>query len=203
MKEIYKQIPLYRFLSYCNEKEMKKNVLDCGAGGNQPPLNLFAENGYKTYGIEFCEEEAKLANEYGFERGNKLNINVGDMRKIEYNDENFSFVYSYNSVFHMKKTDVIKSIEEMKRVLKPEGLMFVNFLSIDDHRCGIGPIVGKNEYEQFDDELPVIHSYYEYSEAEKYFENMDILYKEIRVLERRYKGEKIKQGFIDYILRKK
>ncbi|WP_026881107.1 hypothetical protein [Clostridium akagii] len=38
-------------------------------------------------------------------------------------------------------------------------------------------------------------------ETDKYFENMKILYKEIRVLERIYDGEKIRQGFVDYIVK--
>ncbi len=69
--------------------------------------------------------------------------------------------------------------------------MFVNFLSIDDFRCGEGPHLGNNQYEQMDDE-PVIHSYFELDEAEAYFENMSILAKERRVLERVHEGERIK-----------
>lgn len=33
MAEIFKQIPLYRFLAYCEDKNnFEKTVLDCGAG---------------------------------------------------------------------------------------------------------------------------------------------------------------------------
>jgi len=53
-----------------------------------------------------------------------------------------------------------------------------------------------------DEDMPVIHSYFEEDEPDMYFENMKILYKESRVLERIYKGEKIKQGFVDYIVKK-
>lgn len=34
------------------------------------------------------------------------------------------------------------------------------------------------------------------------FEEMKILHKEIRIVERIYEGEKIKQGFVDYIVKK-
>ncbi|MFA9378338.1 MAG: hypothetical protein ACERKZ_16580 [Lachnotalea sp.] len=71
--------------------------------------------------------------------------------------------------------------------------------------CGAGgdcPVdLGENQYEQMDD-FTVIHSYFEECEAEKYLEGMEILYKEDRILERIYEGEKIKQGFVDYIVRK-
>ena len=74
-------------------------------------------------------------------------------------------------------------------------------MSIDDFRFGEGPHLGKNQYEQMDDE-PVIHSYFDYDEADKYFEDMQFILKERRVVERVFEGEKIKQGFIDYIFRK-
>lgn len=202
MNEIFKQIPLYRFIMFCNETTMDKTVLDCGAGGDCPPLSLFSEYGYLTHGIEFNINQLEEANKYANKKSQYLNIKQGDMRQLKLENESFNFVYSYNSVFHMTKADVSKSINEMKRVLKPKGLLFVNFLTTKDFRCGTGVEVGENQYEQMDDDIPVIHSYFEECEPDMYFENMKILYKEIRVLERIYEGEKIKQGFVDYIVKK-
>ncbi|MBB6217023.1 ubiquinone/menaquinone biosynthesis C-methylase UbiE [Anaerosolibacter carboniphilus] len=201
MEKIFRQIPLYRFLMVCNEENSDKRILDCGAGGDCPPLSLFSKYGYQTTGIEFDEEQLKRAQKFGDSHGQCLGIQLGDMRTLPFPDEHFGNVYSYNSIFHMKKVDIEKSILEMKRVLKSNGLMFVNFLSTDDFRCGEGPCVGDNEYEQMDD-VPVIHSYFTHSEADRYFEDMKILYKEVRILERVYEGELIRQGFIDYIVRK-
>lgn len=202
MNEIFKQIPLYRFIMFCNETAMNKKVLDCGAGGDYPSLSLFSEYGYETHGIELNSKQLEKANIYVSKKSQNLNIERGDMRKLNFENEYFSFVYSYNSVFHMTKSDVLNSINEMKRVLKPEGLLFVNFLTTKDHRCGTGVAMGENQYEQMDDYIPVIHSYFEEDEPEKYFNNMKILYKESRVLERIFEGKKIRQGFVDYIVKK-
>lgn len=202
MNEIFKQIPLYRFIMFCNETAMNKKVLDCGAGGDYPSLSLFSEYGYETHGIELNSKQLEKANIYASKKSQNLNIERGDMRKLNFENEYFSFVYSYNSVFHMTKSDVLNSINEMKRVLKPEGLLFVNFLTTKDYRCGTGVAMGENQYEQMDDYIPVIHSYFEEDEPEKYFNNMKILYKESRVLERIFEGKKIRQGFVDYIVKK-
>ena len=202
MKKIFSQIPLYRFLMVCNESAESKNVLDCGAGGDSPPLSMFNEYGYKTTGIESDPKQIEKAVSFSKKSNQALEIIEADMRKLPFGEASFDCVYSYNSIFHMKKDDIKKGIKEMKRVLKPKGLMFVNFLSTDDFRCGEGPCIGDNEYEQMDDE-PVIHSYFKHNEADGYFLDMKILYKEIRILERIYDGEPIKQGFIDYILVKK
>lgn len=200
---IFKQTPLYRFLQLCNEEDNQnsKKILDCGAGGNNPPLSLFYSFGYETTGIDLDLNQVEKANTFGRSNNQNINIRLGDMTKLDFSDEFFDFVYSYNSIFHMKKKEIEKAIIEMKRVLKPNGLMFINFLSIDDFRCGEGPHLGENQYEQMDDE-PVIHSYFEYNEAEKYFSDMKIVIKERRIIERIYEGEKISQGFIDYITKK-
>lgn len=202
MNKIFKQIPLYRFLMFCNETQMEKTILDCGAGGDCPPLSLFADYGYITHGVEYNQDQLQVANHFASQRNQSLNIKQGDMRSLEFQEEAFSFVYSYNSVFHMEKTDILTSVNEMKRVLKTNGLLFVNFLTTKDFRCGTGVDLGQNQYEQMDD-YPVIHSYFAEGEPEQYFEDMEMLYKEDRVLERIYGGERIRQGFVDYILRKR
>ncbi|WP_026885709.1 class I SAM-dependent methyltransferase [Clostridium beijerinckii] len=202
MNEIFRQIPLYTFIMFCNETTMDKVVLDCGAGGNCPPLSLFSEYGYKTHGIEFDINQLKEANMYAHKKNQDLNIEHGDMRYLKFGDETFSFVYSYNSVFHMRKEDVLKSMNEMKRVLKPGGLLFINFLTTKDSRYSIGIDIGENQYEQMERNTSVIHSYFEECEPDTYFEDMEILHKEIRVLERMDEGEKIRQGFVDYIVKK-
>lgn len=202
MNEIIRQVPIYRFLKYCNETDMDKTVLDCGAGGNCPPLSLFADYGYITAGIEFSESQLKEAEKFAKNNGQNLYLEQGDMRKLRFDDSTFSFLYSYNSVFHMSKCDVEKSINEFKRVLKPGGLMFVNFLTTSDYRCGNGENLGQNQYNQIEGGIPIIHSYFEDSEPDKYFNDMEVIYKESRVLERIFEGEKIKQGFVDYIVKK-
>lgn len=205
MNQILKQTPLYRFLEYCNaEKPCERpKILDCGAGGSMPPLLLFHSYGYETHGVEYDQGQVALAKASPYISSNDINLGIiqGDMRTLPFEDASFDFIYSYNSIFHMKKVDIAKSISEMKRVLKPGGLMFVNFLSVDDFRFGEGPDLGDNQFEQMDDE-PVIHSYFEYDEAERYFEDMGFVFKERRIIERMFEGDRIRQGFVDYIVRK-
>ena len=202
MEKIFRQIPLYRFLKYSNECNSSKNILDCGAGGNMPPLSLFSKFDYKTTGIELDDNQLLLAKEYEQVNNETLNIIKGDMTDLKFEDASFNFVYSYNSIFHMKKEDIQKSIHEMKRVLKKDGLMFVNFLTTYDAGCGTGEAMGNNQFLQMERGIPTIHSYYDDSESDKLFDDMVILYKETRIIDRIYEGDKIKQSYVDYILKK-
>jgi ubiquinone/menaquinone biosynthesis C-methylase UbiE len=177
-------------------------VLDCGAGGNCPPLALFSEFGYKTYGIELSDSQIEKAKEFSKVNNIDINISKGNMTSLPFDNESISFIYSYNTIFHMRKTDISKAISEIKRVLKPGGICFVNFLSINDKNCGDGEKIGEGEFLQEEDGEKVIHAYYDINEAEAHFKGMNILMKENRILERIFEGEKIKQGYIDYIVQK-
>jgi len=68
-----------------------------------PALGLFAENGYHVTEVEFFDTEIEKANLFGDKIGKKLNIICSNMKKLPFQDESFSFSYSYNSIFHMKK----------------------------------------------------------------------------------------------------
>jgi ubiquinone/menaquinone biosynthesis C-methylase UbiE len=119
-------------LRQCNASSLEKQILDCGAGGREPPLALFYQYGYQTYGIEIAEEALSEATRFCRERAMHLNIFRGDMRHIPFTSESFSFVYAFNSIMFMTKPDVALSMGEIERVLKPGGLVYVNFVSVDE-----------------------------------------------------------------------
>lgn len=56
MNEIIWASPLYLFLKYCNESSLGKVILDCGAGGESPPLALFYQYDYETNGIDISDK---------------------------------------------------------------------------------------------------------------------------------------------------
>ncbi|WP_246366915.1 class I SAM-dependent methyltransferase [Paraliobacillus salinarum] len=140
MEHVFNQTPLYKFLSYCNHEGLERSVLDCGAGGPFPPLALFKQFDYQTYGIELNDGQIKKASIFAINHNLALNIRKGDIRNLPFNDHSISYIYSYNTIFHMKKDDIVMAINEMKRVLKTGGLCFINFLSIHDEGFGEGEI---------------------------------------------------------------
>jgi ubiquinone/menaquinone biosynthesis C-methylase UbiE len=197
--EVIWATPLYEFLRQCNNSALEKNVLDCGAGGDKPPLSLFNQYGYKTYGVEIAEEA--LSEAQGFCRKHQVSLNIfrGDMRQLPFAGESFSFVYCFNAIFFMTKPDIEISMKEIERVLKDEGLCYVNFLSVDDPDnrtfCKTAPAIDLLKSERF--------AKHEDSEAEGYFDDFQILRKEKKMVEKAYGKEKIRQVTIEYIAKKK
>ncbi|MBY9021619.1 MAG: class I SAM-dependent methyltransferase [Candidatus Lokiarchaeota archaeon] len=125
---------LYTFLDYALDAEVEKTIIDCGAGGKFPKIALYAMIGFETYGIEISEERMKMAEDFAKKRGLKVHIVKGDIRSLPYESESYGFTYSYNTIFHMNKEDLGVAINEMLRVVKKHGLIYVNLLSIDDSR---------------------------------------------------------------------
>lgn len=193
---------MYLFLKCCEGSPLDKEVLDCGAGGKNPPLSVFKEFGYKTHGIEISDKSLSQAREFCEARSLELGIEQGDMRRLPFADNSISFVYSYNSVFHMKKADIGVSISEMLRVLKKDGICYINLLSIDDCGCGEGEMLGEGEYLQTEDGRDTIHSYYGDEEGDKYFEDFETLVKQKRIVNVKHDGEVYRLSFIDYIVKK-
>jgi len=202
MNEILRAAPLYTFLWYCNQSPLPKNVLDCGAGGARPPLALFHQYGYQTHGLEISSERRQMARRYEEERGIALNIQAGDMRHIPFPDRSLSFVYSFNTIFHLSRADITRAIAEMHRVLHPDGLCFLNFLSVDDEEYGKGAEVEPGSFRQSEDDRPTLHTYFGDDEGDAFFSGFELQRKEKRIVDLWDEGQKYRMAFLDYYGRK-
>ncbi len=198
MTDIWWSTPLYEFLRRCDLSGLDKRVLDCGAGGKEPPLWLFSQHAYTTCGIDIQEEAVAKAKQFCQERHEALNIFLGDMRHIPFADACFPFVYSFNAIFFMTKTDITAAMGEIERVLKPGGLCYVNFMSVDmpDRRpfaedAYARRLLGSEVWAQHRDD-----------EADGYFASLRILRKEKRIEEKLVGEHWLKQAYIEYIAQK-
>jgi SAM-dependent methyltransferase len=190
--------PLYEFLRQCNASPLEKRVLDCGAGGSDPPLSLFYRYGYRTCGIEIADEALAKAQRFCQEQGMALNIFCGDMRRVPFASGAFSFVYSFNAIFFMTKPDIEIAMAEIERVLTPGGLCYVNFVSVDDPDdrpfCETAParhLLKSERFAKHDDD-----------EADAYFQNFEVIRKEKQLIDKLHGRGRLEQAYIEYIARK-
>jgi ubiquinone/menaquinone biosynthesis C-methylase UbiE len=181
---------------------VKRRILDCGAGGPDPKLALFYENGFESYGIDISDDQIRETEDFCKNNDMHLNITKGDMRDIPFESEYFGYIISYLSMVHLSKKDTGIAIKEMHRVLMKGGLCYLNFLSKDDIHYDIeketnsGEVVDKHGDEEF------FHSYFDDTEPDEYFKKFEILYKEKRVI---LKGRYFNTGrtcILDYIVKK-
>ena len=204
-KELLYPAPFYNFLSYISKSDINGPILDCGSGGPFPKQALFVKLGFDTIGIEFSEERLQMAQDYAEQHKLEFSMQLGDMRLISFESNYFGHIYSWNTIFHMNKIDIKKAINEMIRVLKPGGLCFVNFLSVDSEFYGEGEEQNPGEFLQFEGDEKIMHTFFTDEESDSFFENLEIeiLYKEKRILHKKLEERIMKDSYIDYIVQKK
>ena len=194
--------PIYTLLRYAEKYGVERAVLDCGAGGRQPPLALFSLHGYKTYGIDISNSQIDRANEFASQHHIELKIRKADMRSIPFNNNSFGCVYSWNSSIHLTKKDTEVAISEMLRVLKSKGLLFVNFIWNKGQGLDLGEERNPGEFWMTLDNEECVHSCFHESEVERIFEGLELLYKQKRQITKKRNGRVIKDAYLDYIMRK-
>ncbi len=176
------QPTLCKFLAYIQRTRKDYagcRILDCGAGGEAPPLALFHEQGLETHGIDIDDEQIESAVKYGREHGMFLNIIKADMRRIPFGDGFFDFVYECQAMCHLTKAGIRQTLAEMRRVLKDDGLCFVTFLTKDNWPLG-GKEIAEGEFQTHHEGEDYVHSYYEDNEPEGSLTGFEILRKERR-----------------------
>ena len=107
------------------KKNGVKRVLDLGCGSGRHVVYL-AKNGFEVYGIDIAKSGIKIAKEWLKEEGLKANLKVGDIyKKLPYKDNFFDAIICIRTLNHGKIEWIRRCIKEMKRVLKPNGFIFV------------------------------------------------------------------------------
>lgn len=101
------------------ESQKGKKVLDIGCGAPGWQVRNYASSGSDVYGIDITEFAVKSTEQALKIFGLKGHIVVADAANLPFPDNHFDFVSSGGVLHHT--ADVNKCIEEIHRVLKPEG----------------------------------------------------------------------------------
>jgi len=196
-----------RFFEFTEKSDFEKKILDCGAGGSKPNIAVFSERGYEVHGVEISDTQIERAQKYAEENNLDYKIIKADIRELPYEDESFSFAYSYNTIEHLTKVGTKKAVKEMLRVLKKGGLLYINFQSTDSAFIKEGKDIGDNEMLDisqagkygFED---TFHSFYNIDEADELFTGLKLLHKGITSFDYIHNDKQCQSITIDYIVQK-
>lgn len=94
--------------------------MGCGPGHVARYLH---EHGVKVCGVDISTEMVK--------RARRLTPGVefrqGDMMALDIPDETCAGVVAFYSIIHIPRTDVVRALRELRRVLQPGGLLLLSF----------------------------------------------------------------------------
>jgi len=124
----------------------------CGIGGNVYCLH---SHGYSAYGVDFAENTiAKINKNFP-----ELNVTVGDVRNLQFDDEFFDGYWSLGVIEHFYEgyDDILA---EMKRVIKKDGYVFLTF----PYMSPLRKLKAKfNLYKKYDDNTSKLDGFYQFA----------------------------------------
>jgi len=110
--------------------------LGCGVGRNSIYLG---KEGFDVIGADISRSALKKAKGWSKIEGvPNLMVLRASMTNLPFVKQAFHAVISVSVIHHALKKDVEKTIEEIRTVLKDNGLFLANLLSAKDYRYGLG-----------------------------------------------------------------
>lgn len=96
-------------------------ILDVGCGPGRD-AKLFTDKGFKVIGIDLAKKMIEFAKKIA----PKAKFKIMDFRELTFKNNNFNAIWFNASLLNIKKKDTEKTLNEMYRVLKSNGLIFVS-----------------------------------------------------------------------------
>ena len=86
-------------------------------------LQLLCEQGYETTGIDLTEKAVEASTARMAYYNLPVTVKLGNVEALDFDDETFDIVYSFGVLHHTPDTK--KSIDEVRRVLKKNGIALI------------------------------------------------------------------------------
>ena len=105
-------------------------VLDAGCGSGKMTIPL-ARAGYRIVGMDLVREGLQEMRGRG-----DFDLVTGDVRGLPFKDDSFDAVVCYDVLQHLLEPERARATEEIKRVLVPGGIAFIEAFGRGDMRYG-------------------------------------------------------------------
>lgn len=155
-----------RCVKYILNKQKNAKILEIGCGNGYTSKQLSEELKVNIIGIDYCEELIEIAKKRDLAH---VDFHVGNVLKLEFEDERFDIVYSERCLINLDTWQKQKqAIDEIYRILKKDGIYVMiecfveGLLSVNEARKSVGlpPI-----------EQPFHNKYFNKNELFKYIQN--------------------------------
>jgi ubiquinone/menaquinone biosynthesis C-methylase UbiE len=135
------------------------DVLDvgCGAGRHLVPL---VRNGFRAVGADLSEQALTLLDP-------RYSRVVADVQRLPFSDRSFDAVTCYGVLQHLTLAGQVKAVGELFRVLRHQGLAFVEVAGRLDMRYGCGKRIATHTFARGG----IPHHYFSPSELHELFQS--------------------------------
>ena len=155
--------------------EGKSRVYDLGCGIGRHTVYL-ARQGFVVDASDVSVQGLKETRRWLDDEKLEARLLYADLATLPYDDGAFDAVVAFNVIYHAYRDGVEASLDEIRRVLAPNGLLFVTFNSISSEDYGKGRRVDDNTYVKVggvEDGIP--HYYVEKNELDRLMKSFEVL----------------------------
>ncbi len=124
------------------DKRGVQRILDLGCGTGRH-LVFFAKRGFEMYGFDSSPQAITLSKEWLNKEGIPAKTLVHRMEtRFPFEDDFFDAVISIQVIHHNLVDDILTTVNEVERVLKPNGLAFITVPVLS-----LGPVERERDWE--------------------------------------------------------
>lgn len=161
-----------------------KTFLDLGCGLGRHTI-YFAQRGFQVEAMDLSEYAVEHVTDWAKRENLNIHAQAGNMLELPYHENSIDCIIAYNVIHHTDTLGFIRTLEEIKRVLKPGGEMFVTLVSkntwsfqkADSGKRLDGNTILRDEFDTKQTDVP--HFYLDIHDIKKHFKYFDF----IKVLE--------------------
>ncbi len=123
-----------------------EKILDLGCGTGKHSIFL-AKEGFSVYATDISQTGIDIAKQKIKSIGiNNIHFKKHDMREIPYSANLFDAVLCIWTIYHGTLDEIKKTVSEIYRVLKSNGTVITDFLSVADITYGPGNEIERNTF---------------------------------------------------------
>ena len=155
--------------------EGKARVYDLGCGIGRHTVYL-ARQGFQVDASDVSVEGVRETKRWLNEEGLEARLLLADLATLPYDDGAFEAVVAVNVIYHAYRDGVEACLDEVRRILSPNGLFFVTFNSTTSEDFGKGRKVDDNTYVKVggvEDGIP--HYYVDRNELDRLMKSFEVL----------------------------
>jgi len=134
-----------RTLSHEMKRKGMKRVLDLGCGAGRHTAYL-AREGFEVYALDISPEGVEHTAKRLSEEGLQANLLQADIAALPYPDNFFDCIVSVSVLHHNTTVNIRIAMEEIKRTLRPGGLLFTTECAKGDYQEGRGEQIERDTY---------------------------------------------------------
>ncbi len=113
-----------------------KTVLDAGCGSGRHTLALLRE-GLEVRALDSSQTALDIASELTAPYGNKVKYDLGNLTCLPFEDASFDAVLCWGVLHYLTGEEFSQALNELYRVLKPDGFLGLTLRSTADSECDI------------------------------------------------------------------